>query len=135
MPRKINYSLLFLILVIGTLVLIMWSSLSQPGVQDLEGGFREVALYRNENNTGPIRRLYAVSLNDTLWQQMKQYGDFMPYTKYGTTKVYFFMNNAPVPEQLSPDGEAVAEPYQQYCLAVYEKNNMGQVSFIRYPFR
>lgn len=135
MPRKINYSLLFLLLVIGAVVLIMWSSLSQPGVKDLEGDFREEALYRNENNTGPIVRLYAVSLDDTLWQQMKQYGDFMPYTKYGTTKVFFFQNNAPVPKVLTPGAENIWDQYKPYCLAVYEKNNMGQVSFIRYPFR
>ncbi|WP_224997212.1 hypothetical protein [Cesiribacter sp. SM1] len=135
MPRKINYTFIFLLLIIGTVLFIMWSSLSQPGVKDLEGDFREEALYRNENNTGPIVRLYAVSLRDTLWQEMKQYGDFMPYTKYGTTKVYFFPNNSPVPNTIKPGAESIDDRYKPYCLAVYEKNNMGQVSFIRYPFQ
>ena len=134
MPR-IKSSYLFMVLIGVILLLITWSSLSQPGVKDLEGDFREVALYRNENNTGPIIRLYAVSLDDTLWQQMKQYGDFMPYTKYGTTKVYFFQKGSPVPTQLTPAGEVIEEKYQRFCLALYEKNSMGQVSFTRYPFK
>ena len=88
-------------LAIGAIILLMgwfiFDSLSLPGVGDLKGNFQEVATYRNENNTGPIVRVYAVTVADTLWREMRQYGDFMPYTKYGNTKVYFFRQGQPVP--------------------------------------
>ncbi|AMR29013.1 hypothetical protein A0257_19175 [Hymenobacter psoromatis] len=113
----------------------IFDSLSQPGVGDLKGGFREAATYRNENNTGPIVRVYAVTVADTLWQQMRQYGDFMPYTKYGNTKVYFFRQGQPVPKEVRP-GEVNFDPeFNPNCLAKYEKEVMGNVTFQRYPGR
>ncbi|HEV7347801.1 hypothetical protein [Telluribacter sp.] len=120
--------------VLGVLVWIISQAVSQPGVQDLSGNFEEVALYRNENNTGPIIRIYAVTLTDTLWSQMEQYGNFMPHTKYGYTKVYFFLKGSPVPQQVSPGGENFDPALQKYCLALYEKDANGTVSFRKYPF-
>ncbi|MDX5421353.1 MAG: hypothetical protein LPK14_03805 [Hymenobacteraceae bacterium] len=126
------------ILILISAALIGWfvyDALSQPSVDDLEGDFAEVAMYRNENNTGPIRRIYAVTAEDTLWQQMQAYGDFMPHTKYGNTKVYFFLKNSPVPTEVYP-GEANFEArFQDYTVARYEKEAMGQVSFVKYPFQ
>jgi hypothetical protein len=126
-------------LVIGALVLLLgwfvFDSLSQPGVGDLKGGFEEVATYRNENNTGPIVRVYAVTVADTLWQQMRQYGDFMPHTKYGNTKVYFFRQGQPMPKTVQPGAVNFDPAFDKYCLAKYEKVVMGNVTFARYPFR
>ena len=123
-------------LVIGSLTLLLgwfvFDSLSQPGVGDLAGGFQEVATYRNENNTGPIVRIYAVTVADTLWREMRQYGDFMPYTKYGNTKVYFFRRGQPAPSAVRPGAENFDPKYAAYCLAKYEKNVMGNVTFQRY---
>jgi hypothetical protein len=103
---------------------------SQPGVQDLRGGFTEVALYRNENNTGPIQRIYAVTVADTTrWAEMRQYGDFMPHTKYGNTRVYFFAAGRPAPTVLRPGTEPFDPAFAGNCLAVYEKELMGNVSF------
>ncbi|MCC9137895.1 hypothetical protein [Pontibacter silvestris] len=119
-------------------VLIVWfiyDSFSQPGPQDLKGNFKEVAFYRNENNTGPIIRVYAVTVADTLWQEMQQYGGYMPHTKYGNTKVYFFSKNAPAPKEVYPNQDSFDQQYQQYCLAKYEKDVMSQTSFMKYPFR
>ncbi|MHC2992027.1 hypothetical protein OB13_10670, partial [Pontibacter sp. HJ8] len=68
--------------------LVIWfiyDSFSLPSVDDLKGDFKEVAFYRNENNTGPIVRIYAVTVADTLWKEMQAYGDYMPHTKYGNT--------------------------------------------------
>ncbi|EMR03351.1 hypothetical protein ADICEAN_01529 [Cesiribacter andamanensis AMV16] len=108
--------------------------LRQPGVQDLPGGFQEVAFYRNENNTGPIIRLYAVSVRDASPEQLQQYGNFMPHTKYGTTRVYFFKEGSPVPPALYPGDVNVDAAYQPYCIAMYEKSSMGQVSLVFEPF-
>lgn len=131
--KKLKY--LLLTIFAALVIWFVYDSFSQPGPGDLEGNFKEVAFYRNENNTGPIIRIYAVTVSDTLWQEMQQYGDFMPHTKYGNTKVYFFPEGQPVPAQLLPEGENIAQQFQQHCLARYEKDAMSQVSFIKQPFR
>ena len=118
-------------------LLVIWfiaDAVNEPGVQDLKGNFDEVAFYRNENNTGPIIRIYAVTLTDTLWQEMEQYGNFMPHTKYGNTKVYFFRKGRPIPEKVYPGEENFPAELQKYCLARYEKDAMGNVSFRKNPF-
>ncbi|KAA9354600.1 hypothetical protein [Larkinella humicola] len=107
---------------------------SEPGINDLKGTYREVAMYRNENNTGPIVRIYAVTVKDTLWEEMRQYGDFMLYTKYGTTKVYFFPESRPAPTQVFPKRPHFDKKYESSCLAVYEKDAMSQVNFRKMPF-
>ena len=118
----------------GLILFIIWNSFSQPGVQDLEGNFKRVAFFRNENNTGPVDRIYAVTVSDTLWEEMEKYGAFMPHTKYGTTKVFFFREGKPVPEKLLCGQNNFEENFQVYCLGKYEKDAMGQVSFIPFPF-
>ena len=59
-------------IVLVLVLAIMWQSFTQPGVQDLQGEFQRVAFYKNENNTGPVHRVYAVSTADTLWQEMEK---------------------------------------------------------------
>ena len=118
-------------------LLLIWfiaDAMNQPGVQDLKGGFQEVAFYRNENNTGPIIRIYAVTVADTSWQEMEQYGNFMPHTKYGNTTVYFFRQGSPAPNQLRPGQENFNPDLNPHCLAKYQKDVMGNVSFKRFPF-
>ena len=126
------------ILILVSAILIGWfiyDTLSIPGVDDLEGEFKEVAMYRNENNTGPITRIYAVTVNDTLWQEMQAYGDFMPHTKYGNTKVYFFSEGKPAPDKVYPGSTNFDARFNNNALARYEKDAMGQVSFVRQPFK
>lgn len=91
-------------------------------------------MFRNENNTGPIVRVYSVTVGDTTrWQEMEQYGDLMPYTKYGTTKVYFFAKQAPTSLQATPP--YFAPTFNHYCLASYEKDVMSKVTFRKHPFQ
>jgi hypothetical protein len=126
------------ILLIATAALILWfiyDSFSQPGPQDLKGDFREVAMYRNENNTGPIVRIYAVTVADTLWEEMQQYGEYMPHTKYGNTKVYFFPKDKPAPTEVYPREGNFDQQYRPNTVAVYEKDAMSQAAFRKYPFR
>lgn len=130
--RKLFYGLGF---VVAALVIwIMVVSLSQPGVGELKGEFTEVSFYRNENNTGPIVRIYAVHSPDSLWDEMEKYGNFMPHTKYGNTKVYFFSQMDMTPKDLSPDSPHFNSSAVAYCIGMYEKTAMGQVSFVKYPF-
>ncbi|QHL87650.1 hypothetical protein GU926_09455 [Nibribacter ruber] len=131
--KKVKY----LLIALGAL-LVVWfvkDAFTQPSIDDLSGEFMEVAFYRNENNTGPIQRIYAVTVEDTLWDQMQQYGEFMPHTKYGNTKVYFFLQGQPVPETLAPGQQNFDAQFEKYCLAKFEKDAMGQVSFVKRPFR
>jgi len=125
---------LFAAFVLIVVIYIVKESFTQPNVGDLEGQYVEHAHYRNENNTGPIVRLYAVSTADTLWQEMEDYGNMMPHTKYGNTKVYFFSEDNDIPSSISPEQPYFSENYQSYCLAMYEKTAMGEVSFRKYPF-
>lgn len=113
----------------------IYDSFSLPSVDDLDGDFKEVAFYRNENNTGPIVRIYAVTLSDTLWEEMEQYGNYMPHTKYGTTRVYFFLNSQPAPNEVQPGQQNFSSQFEPYTLARYEKDAMGQISFMRHPFK
>ena len=123
-------------IVVGLIILyFIWTTFSQPGVQDLKGSYERVAYYKNENNTGPVQRKYAVTTRDTLWQDMEQYGEYMPHTKYGRTVVYFFADTAPLPTELLPGEESLASEFHSYVLARYEKDHMGKVSFIRYPYQ
>ena len=118
--------------------LLLWfivDAVSQPGVADLTAGFDEVAKLCNENNTGPILRVYAVTVADTTqWEQMQQYGAYMPYTKYGNTRVYFFAQNGPAPRTVQPGPQPFSPTLQRACLASYEKDLMGNVSFKKHPF-
>ncbi|MEJ8758164.1 hypothetical protein WG947_14215 [Pontibacter sp. H259] len=126
------------ILILATVALVLWfvyDSFSQPGPDDLKGNFKEVAFYRNENNTGPIVRVYAVTVSDTLWTEMQQYGEFMPHTKYGNTKVYFFLEGSPAPDKVTAAMPNIFTHYQPYCIGKYEKDAMSGTTFMRFPFR
>lgn len=125
------------ILTIGILVLvgfIIKGTFNQPGIKDMKAGFKEVAKYRNENNTGPVQRIYVVTVKDSIWKELEDYGDFMPHTKYGNTKVYFFMENTNVPTQLQPGAVNFEPSFNKNCIALYEKSAMSQVAFNKNPF-
>lgn len=115
--------------------LVLWNFLSQPGTADLKGNFKETAFTRNEQNTGPVIRVYAVTLSDTLWKEMTDYGNFMPYNKYGNTKVYFFLNNKPYPKQVTIGDINFDSSFNKYCIGIYQKDVMSQVSFKKMPFK
>jgi hypothetical protein len=129
--KSVKY--LLSLLAAALIIYFIYDSFSQPSVDDLKGDFKEVAFYRNENNTGPIVRIYAVTLADTMWQEMERYGNYMPHTKYGTTRVYFFLNKQPFPEQVQPGEPNFNLQFAPYTLARYEKDAMGQVSFVKSP--
>ncbi|MDB5268074.1 MAG: hypothetical protein JWP58_1114 [Hymenobacter sp.] len=124
---------------LGSGALLVWfivDALSQPSPQDLPGEFQEVAVFRNENNTGPVVRIYAVTVGDTSrWKEMQQYGALMPYTKYGSTKVFFFAKSGPSPTLLQMPPPHFAPEFNHYCLASYEKDVMSKVTFVKYPLR
>ncbi|MGY6744707.1 MAG: hypothetical protein ACXIUQ_18370 [Cecembia sp.] len=130
--------IVFYALILSVLVIVVWiisDTLDQPSVVDLEGEFVETAFYRNENNTGPVVRIYAVHTPDTSWNAMKAFGEFMPHTKYGNTKVYFFNTLENSPKEIRPEKPHFDQIYEPFCLGFYEKNAMGQERFVQFPFK
>ncbi|MCF2498327.1 hypothetical protein [Dyadobacter chenhuakuii] len=129
-----NKKYIFLILIIAVIGYIIYDSTSQPTVDDLKGNFKEVATFRNENNQGPIIRIYAASVEGPVFDEMQKYGDMMPYTKYGTTTVYFFDASKPFPKTLAATDPGFDPQYNDNCYAVYTKDQNGAVSFRKSPF-
>lgn len=130
--RKTN-----IIITLLAILLIGWmlkGTFTQSGIQDLKGGFTEKASYRNENNTGPVQRIYIVTVKDTTGAQLLAYGNLMPHNKYGNTKVYFFEEGAEVPTKLSPGALNFDPTYNKACFALYEKSAMGNSGLINNPF-
>ncbi len=118
----------FAVLIVAHLIHEM---MQQPGVNDLPGGFEEKLSYRNENNTGPIQRIYIVTVKDTSSAAFESYGDLMPHSKYGLTRVYFFLTGSELPSTLVPGERNFEEKYDRSYFAVYEKSAMGQRGFIK----
>lgn len=131
MRTKQTYIVLAAVVIIAIMI---YSALSTPGIKNLKGNFKELAYIRNEQNSGPVIRLYAVGVDTEEWNEMRQYGEYMPHTKYGTTRVYFFLNSGEIPKKLDIVTGLEAR-YQEHCIAVYEKNGMGQAALQKYPFR
>jgi len=112
---------------------LIWQLTEEAGVHQMDG-FTQRAFVRNENNTGPVVRIYAVSVVDTAWDEMERYGNLLPHTKYGTTKAFFFPEGERYPESIGLAEPHVAPAFQDACLGVFIKNNMGRVRFVRKPF-
>lgn len=113
---------------------VIYDAVSLPSASDLKGNFKEVATYRNPNNTGPIKRIYAVTVQGEPWEEMQQYGDLMPYTKYGTTTVFFFSESGTFPQQIQPNEPYFDPSLNDRCIASYEKDANGQITFEKKPF-
>lgn len=125
-------------IIIGVLVLLLvgWmikGTFTQPGIEDLKSGFKEVAKYRNDNNTGPIQYVFAVTLKDTLSAEMITYGNFKPHHKGGNTKVYFFMEGSKVPTTVTGGKQNFSPEFNTSWIMLYEKSAMGNVSLTKNP--
>jgi hypothetical protein len=131
---KKNKVYLFIVSAI-IIVAMLWSALSTPGIKDLKGNLSETNFLRNEQNTGPIVRVYAVSIDEENWESMEKYGNYMPHNKYGTTRVYFFLSANPFRGKLQIEDQNIEKADQKQCIALYEKNGMSQSSLIKYPFK
>jgi len=117
------------------IIVMLWYTFSQPGLNDFISNFEEVDLYRNQNNTGPVERVYIITTTDSIWNEMKRYAGLMPYSKLGTTSVYFFHKDNPYPKQAQSGKVNFDTKYEQYCLARYQKNSFGATSFTMFPFK
>ncbi|PZX50461.1 hypothetical protein LV84_04024 [Algoriphagus ratkowskyi] len=124
---------IYYILVGFAIAIVIWiakESFSQPGIARFEGKYEELSTFRNENNTGPVIRIYAIKALDDSKDWMREYGDAMPHTKYGRTVVFFFSNEVDLEIDLSLKAPYFIESLQPHVLATYQKSPMGDVSFI-----
>ncbi|MET4140128.1 hypothetical protein [Pedobacter sp. UYP1] len=124
---------------LGVMVLILvgWmlkGTFFQPGAGDLKAGFKEVAQYRNENNTGPVQYVFAVTVKDTIWSEMETYGNYKPHHKGGNTKVYYFLEGTKVPTELEAGKVNFDSSFDSSCVGLYEKSAMGNTSITKRPF-
>lgn len=123
--------LMISVIVIG---LIFYSLFETENINSLEGNFEELAFERNENNTGPVQRVYAYSVEDTLWSEMKKHADLLPHTKYGTTEVFYFLENEVSEFQLNFNTKGINQEAQSYCIAYSIKDGQSSLKFNQYPF-
>lgn len=119
---------------IGAAVLIVLfqivsSSISQPGLERFDGNYEEIGFYRNENNTGPVLRIYAVRVLDSDPDWMKAFADAQPHTKYGKTLVFFFSDQLDQEIKLFPTEPHFSPEFQRFLFASYEKTPMGESRF------
>lgn len=93
----------------------------------IRGGFTETAFKRNENNSGPVIRLYAVKVDSPLVADYDAYGNSMPHTEHGTTKIFYFDASKGSPHKISLEA-----PYydttQYQAVSIFQKNAVGTVS-------
>jgi hypothetical protein len=131
LKNKKTYLLIAVLLIIAVMI---WNVVNEPGIRDLKGNFKEISFIRNEQNSGPVIRIYAVTVEGKPWNEMEQYGNYMPHTKYGITRIFFFPEDESHPSKLVIGEKNIPEAMAENCLAIYEKDGMGQVSFRQYPY-
>lgn len=122
--------------IIGAIVLALVfyigkESFTQPGMERFAGKYQELGKYRNENNTGPVVRIFAVKALDPSENWMKEYGEAQPHTKYGKTIVFFFSGDIDQEILLSPKEPYIHQNLEPYVLYTFEKTPMGEVRFTK----
>ena len=122
------------LVVVGVMVWVINDTVSLPGVGDLTGEFEELAFERNENNTGPVVRIYLVYTPENNWEEMEAYGNFMPHTKYGVTRVFFVDERIDGKVAINLKDPHISEEVQSLCIGLYERSPMGEVSLRKFPF-
>lgn len=126
---------IILLAVVFVLAIMLWNAFTQEGVNDLQTAFEEVAFYRNENNTGPLRRVYVVTVSDTIWSELEAFGNFQPHNKLGTTEVFFFLKGSQTPTKLNSKAPYFPASFNTAVVGKYEKNASGLTSFMKYPMK
>lgn len=115
----------FGIVLAAMLVIIFSDSTFLTNAEKIRGGFTETAFSRNENNSGPVIRIYAVKVDSPAVADYEAYGNSMPHTEHGTTKIFFFGGDAPTDLGLDAPHYDTA----RYKAAwVFQKNAVGKTT-------
>ena len=108
------------------LAMIVKESFSEQGIAAYQDQFEEVGYYRNENNTGPVLRIYAYQTQVEDPEVLKSFADLLPHTKYGRTLVFFVNESVKAPVVLSPESPYFPASLSSSIFAKYEKTPMGE---------
>jgi hypothetical protein len=111
------------LLVVGLIVI---ESFSEQGIAAYQDQFEEIGYYRNENNTGPVLRIYAYQTQVEDSEVLKSFANLLPHTKYGRTLVFFGNEPVKVPVVLSPESPHFPASLSPSIFAKYEKTPMGE---------
>jgi hypothetical protein len=106
--------------------MIVKESFSEQGIAAYQDQFEEVGYYRNENNTGPVLRIYAYRTQVEDPEVLKSFADLLPHTKYGRTLVFFVNESVKAPVVLSPESPYFPASLSPSIFAKYEKTPMGE---------
>jgi uncharacterized protein YxeA len=124
-----------ILIAVGLIVsIILYSLFTSENINSLEGDFQELAFIRNENNTGPVHRIYAYSLKDTLWSEMRKHAELLPHTKYGTTEVYYFKAEDFQKSILNLSMDGINKEAQSFCIGYAKIDGQSRVMFTEHPF-
>jgi len=124
--------LIFVLALIAVLAAMFFDLFSAENINNIEGDFKQIGFVRNENNTGPIKRLYAYNVSDTLWENIEKHANLLPHTKYGTTEVYYFLDAGIRTIQLKLNDSQASLKGKENCVAHALKNGMGELHFSKY---
>ena len=126
MKRPSALLILLGITVFVILGVIVKESFSEQGIAAYQEQFEEVGYYRNENNTGPVLRIYAYRTQVEDPEVLKSFADLLPHTKYGRTLVFFVNQSVKASVVLSPESPHFPASLSPSILAKYEKTPMGE---------
>ena len=129
MKRPSTLHILLGITVILILGVIVTESFSEQGIAAYQDQFEEVGYYRNENNTGPVLRIYAYQTQVEDIEVLKSFADLLPHTKYGRTLVFFMHKSVKAPVVLSPESPHFPASISPSIFAKYEKTPMKEQQF------
>ena len=120
-----------LIFVLGCVVLLLLGiivkeSFSETGIAAYKDQFEEVSFFRNENNTGPVLRIYVFRTEVQHPEVLKTFADLLPHTKYGRTLAFFVRETVLGPVELSPKKPHFSDSLRPFIFAKYEKSPMGE---------
>jgi hypothetical protein len=124
--------LIFALALTAVLAAMLFDLFSAENINSIEGDFEQIGFVRNENNTGPVKRLYAYNVSDTLWENIEKHANLLPHTKYGTTEVYYFLDAGETTIQLNLNNSQESLLGRENCVAHALKNGMGELHFSKY---
>ncbi|MGM0945998.1 MAG: hypothetical protein ACQEW9_12505 [Bacteroidota bacterium] len=118
-----------LTLVIALVFYITKESFSGAGLSRFEGKLEEMDFYRNENNTGPVLRVYSVKVIEKDYELMQEFAKSMPHTKYGRTLVFFFSDELNKKVKVRPNEPYFDSVYEPFLMGSFQKTPMGEERF------
>lgn len=107
----------------------MTESFSEQGIATYQDQFEEVGYYRNENNTGPVLRIYAYRTQVKDPEVLKSFANLLPHTKYGRTLVFFVNESLKDTVELTPTRPHFPVSLNAFLIGKYEKTPMGENQF------